>query len=74
MLMPHESRADYNMMNECTVINNVLLPEEEESDNEMRRPVLDRSQSLVPHLFAETPQNITHQSDSDEDSDHSGKD
>lgn len=67
--MPHESTVDHK--NEI-MINNVIVPKVD-SNNELRRPLLDRSESLVPHLFAETPQNITHQSDSDEDSDHSAK-
>jgi len=71
--MPHESTIDHSSVENN--LTNDVMKETKEPNTELRRPPhLDRTQSLVPHLYAETPQNVTHHHDTDdEESDHSDK-
>jgi 5'-nucleotidase len=65
MLMPHESTVEHEVENH--EINEI----EEEAINEplRRRSRLEHSESSVPHLFAETPNVVTHHHDTDDDED-----
>jgi len=74
MLMPHESTVSYPCLSEIKVTDAAINATKETNTEVRRPPNLDRTQSLVPHLWAETPQNVTHHSDDDdEESDHSDK-
>lgn len=74
MLMPHESTVEHD---EGSIVNGEAYELEEEQVQEpmRRRSRLEHSESSVPHLFAETPEAVTHHhdTDDDEDTDKSGE-
>ncbi|KAF8790224.1 Cytosolic purine 5'-nucleotidase like protein [Argiope bruennichi] len=72
MLMPHESTVEHE---EKSFVSNGEVEEIEEESQEpiRRRSRLENSESSVPHLFAETPNVVTHHHDTDDDDEDTDK-
>jgi len=65
MLMPHESTVQHEENNlDAEQLDELLIQEPLR-----RRSRLENSESSVPHLFAETPNVVTHHHDTDDDDD-----
>jgi len=83
MLMPHESTvaheqrftADspiFSRSRQASVFDGNEVPEHKVCNN-TKAKVLERSQSLLPHVRPETPRKVTHHHDEDDSEEESDK-
>ncbi|GIY73039.1 hypothetical protein CEXT_43121, partial [Caerostris extrusa] len=73
MLMPHESTVEHEEKSFMSHGEIEEIEEEVVQEPLRRRSRLENSESSVPHLFAETPNVVTHHHDTDDDDEDTDK-